>query len=193
MTLKISIDDKNSILYYSYHKQYMLFIKTHPCFTSCILFSNCWSLVNLKLNGTELVAKYTYSLSLMYRFNHRVCNFHVILLWLMLLRDHFLFRFLYFTTAGVKCQVASVKSCPVIHFSGVIFFWSFGIIDASTIKCCIVYTGYVLNTKKRNIIYSRRFSTLYPSIIFFNWMIIVLIYIWVTFISVGLCRFVPNI
>jgi hypothetical protein len=35
----------------------------------------------------------------------------------------------------VKCCVAAVKSCPVLHFSVVIFFWSFGIIDASTIKC----------------------------------------------------------
>jgi hypothetical protein len=35
----------------------------------------------------------------------------------MLPRDHFVSRFLYFTTAGVKCCVASVKSCPVLHFS----------------------------------------------------------------------------
>jgi hypothetical protein len=34
-----------------------------------------------------------------------------------------------------RCCVAAVKSCPVLHFSVVIFFWSFGIIDASTIKC----------------------------------------------------------
>jgi hypothetical protein len=53
----------------------------------------------------------------------------------MLPRDHFVSRFLYFTTAGVKCCVAAVKSCPVLHFIVVIFFWSFGIIDASTIKC----------------------------------------------------------
>jgi hypothetical protein len=67
--------------------------------------------------------------------SNRVCNSYVILLWLMLLRDHFVSRFLYFTTAGVKCRVAAVKSCPVLHFSVVIFFWSFGIIDASGIKC----------------------------------------------------------
>jgi hypothetical protein len=36
---------------------------------------------------------------------------------------------------GVKCCVAAVKSCPVLHFSVVIFFWSFGFLDASTIKC----------------------------------------------------------
>jgi hypothetical protein len=53
----------------------------------------------------------------------------------MLSRDHFVSRFLYFTTEGVKCCVAAVKSCPVLHFIVVIFFWSFGIIDASTIKC----------------------------------------------------------
>jgi hypothetical protein len=53
----------------------------------------------------------------------------------MLPRDPFVSRFLYFTTAGVKCCVAAVKICPVLHFSVVIFFWSFGIIDASTIEC----------------------------------------------------------
>jgi hypothetical protein len=42
---------------------------------------------------------------------------------------------LYFTTAGVKCCVAAVKCWPVLHFSVGIFFWSFVIIDASTIKC----------------------------------------------------------
>jgi hypothetical protein len=45
-------------------------------------------------------------------------------------RDHFVSRFLYFTTAGVKCCVAAV-----LHFSVVIFFWSFGIIDVITIEC----------------------------------------------------------
>jgi hypothetical protein len=40
--------------------------------------------------------------------------------------DPFVSRFLYFTTAGAKCCVAAVKSCPVLHFSVVIFFWSFG-------------------------------------------------------------------
>jgi hypothetical protein len=38
-----------------------------------------------------------------------------------------------FTKAGVKCDVATVKCCPILQFSFVIFFWSFGIIDASTI------------------------------------------------------------
>jgi hypothetical protein len=45
------------------------------------------------------------------------------------------FQILYFTTAGVKCCVTAVKSCPVLHFCVVMFFWSFGIIDASPIKC----------------------------------------------------------
>jgi hypothetical protein len=31
--------------------------------------------------------------------------------------------------------------CPVLHFSVVIFFWSFGIIDASTIKCLELSTA----------------------------------------------------
>jgi hypothetical protein len=53
----------------------------------------------------------------------------------MLPKDHFVSTFLYFTTADVKSCVAAVKRCPVLHFSVVIFFWSFGIIDASTIKC----------------------------------------------------------
>jgi hypothetical protein len=52
-------------------------------------------------------------------------------------------RFLYFTTAGVKCCVAAVKSCLVLHFSIVIFFWPFGIIDASTIKCWELSTAQV--------------------------------------------------
>jgi hypothetical protein len=43
-------------------------------------------------------------------------------------------RFLYFTTAVVKCCVAAVKSCLVLHFRVVIFFWSFGIIDSNTFK-----------------------------------------------------------
>jgi hypothetical protein len=43
-------------------------------------------------------------------------------------------RFLDFTTAGVKCRLAAVKSCPKLHFSVVIFFLSFGIIDSRTFK-----------------------------------------------------------
>jgi hypothetical protein len=39
----------------------------------------------------------------------------------MLPREHFVSRILCFTTAGVKCRVAAVKSCPVLHFSVVIF------------------------------------------------------------------------
>jgi hypothetical protein len=62
--------------------------------------------------------------------SNRLCIFHVILLWLLLPRDHFLSRFFYFKTA-----MAAVSSCPVLHVSVVIFFWSFGTIDASTIKC----------------------------------------------------------
>jgi hypothetical protein len=53
----------------------------------------------------------------------------------MLPRDHYVSRFLYFTTAGVKYCVAAVKVASYIHFSVVIFFWSFGIIDASTLEC----------------------------------------------------------
>jgi hypothetical protein len=43
-------------------------------------------------------------------------------------------EFLYFTTDAKWC-VAAVKSSPVLHFGVVIFVWSFGIIDTSTIKC----------------------------------------------------------
>jgi hypothetical protein len=39
----------------------------------------------------------------------------------MLPRNHFVSRILYFTTAGVKCRVAAIKSCLVLHFSVVIF------------------------------------------------------------------------
>jgi hypothetical protein len=53
--------------------------------------------------------------------SNRVCNSYVILLRLMLPMDHFVSRFFYFATAGVKCCVAAVKSCPVLHFSVVIF------------------------------------------------------------------------
>jgi hypothetical protein len=53
--------------------------------------------------------------------SNRVCNFYVILLWLMLPRDNFVSRILYFTKAGVTCRPAAVKSCPVLHFSVVIF------------------------------------------------------------------------
>jgi hypothetical protein len=41
-------------------------------------------------------------------------------------------RFLNFTTTGAKGRVAAVTSCHDLHFSVVIFFWSFGIIDFST-------------------------------------------------------------
>jgi hypothetical protein len=53
--------------------------------------------------------------------SNRVCNFHAILLRFMLPRDHFVSRFWFCTTAGVKCSVAAVKSCPVLHFSVDIF------------------------------------------------------------------------
>jgi hypothetical protein len=75
--------------------------------------------------------------------SHTLGSSLVILLWLMLPRDHFVSRFLYFTTAGVKCCVAAATSCPVLHFSVVIFFWSFGIIDTSTIKCWELSTAQV--------------------------------------------------
>jgi hypothetical protein len=68
-----------------------------------------------------------------------VCNVHVILLWLMLPRDHFVSRYLYFTTTGAKCCVAAVKCSPLLHFSVVIFFWSFGI----TFKCWELSTAQV--------------------------------------------------
>jgi hypothetical protein len=40
-----------------------------------------------------------------------------------------------------RCQVlcGNCKSCPVLHFSVVVFFWSFGIIYASTIKCWLLF------------------------------------------------------
>jgi hypothetical protein len=34
----------------------------------------------------------------------------------MLPMDHFVSRILYFTTAGVKCCVAAVKSCSIVRF-----------------------------------------------------------------------------
>jgi hypothetical protein len=37
--------------------------------------------------------------------------------------------------ASQQYCVAAVKSCPVLNFSVVIFFWSFGIIESSIIKC----------------------------------------------------------
>jgi hypothetical protein len=52
----------------------------------------------------------------------------------MLPKENFVSRFLYFTTAGVKCCVAAVKSCPVLHFTVVTFVWSFGIIDVLRIE-----------------------------------------------------------
>jgi hypothetical protein len=64
-----------------------------------------------------------------------LANTYNLLFKLMPPGDHFVFRFLYFTTAGVKCCVAAVKSCPVLHFSIVIFFWSLGIIDANIFHC----------------------------------------------------------
>jgi hypothetical protein len=57
-------------------------------------------------------------------------KFNVITLYIC----YWTFTFYYFTSAGVKCCVAAVKSCPVLHLSVVIFFWSFEIIDASTFK-----------------------------------------------------------
>jgi hypothetical protein len=62
-------------------------------------------------------------------------QFYVVLLIFMLPRDHFFPRHLHITTAGVKCHVAAVKICPVLHFNVAIFLWFFGIIDSSTFKC----------------------------------------------------------
>jgi hypothetical protein len=70
-----------------------------------------------KYLGLRLEGYYcTFSLSLMHRLNlNQVWNFHVTLLFVMLPRDHPFSRFLYFTTAGVKCCVVAVKSCTVFH------------------------------------------------------------------------------
>jgi hypothetical protein len=54
--------------------------------------------------------------------SNRVCNSLVILLWLMHPRDHFVSRFLYFTTTGVKYCVAAVKSCR--YFTSVLLCFS---------------------------------------------------------------------
>jgi hypothetical protein len=50
--------------------------------------------------------------------SNQVCYFHVIFLWFMLPRDHFVSRFFYFTTAGVKCCLAAVKVAP--YFTSVL-------------------------------------------------------------------------
>jgi hypothetical protein len=65
------------------------------------------------------------------------CNFVVI----NASEGSFFSKCVYFTTAGVKVCVAAVKSCTVLHFSVVILFWSFGIIDATTIKCLELSTA----------------------------------------------------
>jgi hypothetical protein len=52
---------------------------------------------------------------------HQTFNFHVILLWFTVSRDHIFSGFLYFIIAGFKCCVAAVNSCPLLHFSVVIF------------------------------------------------------------------------
>jgi hypothetical protein len=77
----------------------------------------------------------------------------------MLPMDHFVSRFLYFTTTGVKCRVAAVKSCPVLHFS-VIFIWSFGIIDTSTITCWALSTAQA-STRGREEYCTYSFSLMY--------------------------------
>jgi hypothetical protein len=48
-------------------------------------------------------------------------NCRVILLSLILPREHIISRYFYFTIAGLKYPVAAVKCCPVLHFSVVIF------------------------------------------------------------------------
>jgi hypothetical protein len=83
------------------------------------------------------------SLFLMYRLNQAESAIFMYFLWLILLMDHLVSRYLYFTTAGVKCRVAAVKHCPVLHPSVFIFFWSFGLIDASAIKCWKLSTAQV--------------------------------------------------
>jgi hypothetical protein len=57
--------------------------------------------------------------------SNRACNFYVILL-LNASKGSFFPRYLYITTAGVKCCVAAVKRCPVFHSSVVIFSWFSG-------------------------------------------------------------------
>jgi uncharacterized membrane protein len=52
----------------------------------------------------------------------------------MLSRDHFVSRFLYITTSGVKCHLAAVKKLSHTYFTSV-FFLVHGIIDVSTISC----------------------------------------------------------
>jgi hypothetical protein len=69
--------------------------------------------------------------------SNRVCNFHLILLWLMLPRDHTFSKF--YTS---RQQVAAVKGFPVAHFSVVIFFWFFGVNNARTM-CCELSTTLV--------------------------------------------------
>jgi hypothetical protein len=47
------------------------------------------------------------------------CNFHVIWLWLMLPGNHPPSKFLYFTTAGVRCRVEAVKDA--LYFTSYLF------------------------------------------------------------------------
>jgi hypothetical protein len=52
----------------------------------------------------------------------RVCSYLIILLRLMLPRDHFIFFMLCFTTVGVKCCVTAVKKLP-----------------RSSLQCCYIF------------------------------------------------------
>jgi hypothetical protein len=51
----------------------------------------------------------------------RFCNFHVILLLLMIQLDHYLSNFLYLTTAGAKCHVTAVKRYTVFTWVGIYY------------------------------------------------------------------------
>jgi hypothetical protein len=59
--------------------------------------------------------------------------YFVMIKFLMIPMDKPFFRSLYITTAGVKFRVAAVKNFPVLHISVVTIFWSFKIIDSSTV------------------------------------------------------------
>jgi hypothetical protein len=88
-------------------------------FSSALLSVKNWVPLKLVLEGLKdvelLIIPHVQNQS------NRVCNFHVIFFVFDFSEGSLFTRNLYITTAGVKCCVTAVKSCPVLHFSVVIF------------------------------------------------------------------------
>jgi hypothetical protein len=88
----------------------------------------------------------TFSLSLMYRLNQTSLQFSCNFVEISASEGSPFSEIFILYNSRCQFPCGSCKSCPVLHFSVVIFFWSFEIVDFNTFKCLKLSTALDVGT-----------------------------------------------